>query len=157
MFKAPAYSLWWPVRRGSARKGYLFQASGIRVGKSVISVGKNWGPEGLTDAFFYLKKSRKKTFKTVQLEQLKRIQSSQLGTGSRGDVFLVRTSEPVGNLWKNGLFWSRYSFVTHSVYRKPRDWGLTRSAYRRTTNKVYLGQIRSEEVVYSRFIKIPLG
>ena len=27
-----------------------------------------------------------KTFKAVQLEQLKRIQSSQLGTGSRGDV-----------------------------------------------------------------------
>ena len=24
-------------------------------------------------------------------------------------------------------------------------------------NKVYLGQIRSEEIVYSRFIKIPLG
>ena len=30
---------------------------------------------------------------------------------------------------KNGLFWSRYSFVTHSMDRKPRDWGLARSAY----------------------------
>ena len=40
-----------------------------------------------------------------------------------------RTSKPVENLWKNGLFWSRYSFVTHYIYRKPRDWGLARSAY----------------------------
>ena len=52
-----------------------------------------------------------------------------LNTGSRGDVFVVRTSKPVENLWKNGLFWSRYSFVTHSIDRKPRDWGLARSAY----------------------------
>ena len=54
-------------------------------------------------------------------------------TGSRGDVFVVTTSKPVENIWNNGLFWShwrsRYSFVTHSVYRKPRDWGLARSAY----------------------------
>ena len=50
-------------------------------------------------------------------------------TGSRGDVFVVRTSKPVENLWKNGLFWSRCSFVTHSIDRKPRDWGLARSAY----------------------------
>ena len=37
--------------------------------------------------------------------------------------------KPVENLWKNGLFWSRCSFVTHSIYRKQRDWGLARSAY----------------------------
>ena len=98
-------------------------------------------------------------------------------TGSRGDVFVLRTSKPVENLWKSGLFWSRYSFVTHSIYRKPRDWGLARSAYsingrravrqrgyglrllifKMANNKVDLGQIRSEEIVYSRFIKIPLG
>ena len=30
---------------------------------------------------------------------------------------------------KNGLFWSRYSFVTHSTDRKLRDWVLARSAY----------------------------
>ena len=57
----------------------------------------------------------------------------QIGTGSRGDVFVVRTSKPVENLWKNGLFWSscpsRYSFVTHSIDCKSRDWGLARSAY----------------------------
>ena len=50
-------------------------------------------------------------------------------TGSRGDVFVVRTSKPVENLWKNRLLWSRYGFVTHSIDRKPRDWGLARSAY----------------------------
>ena len=50
-------------------------------------------------------------------------------TGPRGDVFVVRTSKPVENLWKNGLFWIAYSFVTHSVDRKPRDWRLARSAY----------------------------
>ena len=115
-----------------------------------------------------------------------------LYTGSRGDMFVVRTSKPVENLWKSGLFWSRYSFVTHSIDRKPRDWGLARSAYsikyvlsftrhfvprspfgRRAVrqrgyglrllifkianNKVDLGQIRSEEIVNCRFIKIPLG
>ena len=37
--------------------------------------------------------------------------------------------KPVENLWKNGSFWSRCSFVTHSIDRKPRDWGLARSAY----------------------------
>ena len=35
-------------------------------------------------------------------------------TGSRG----VRASKPVKNLWKNGSFWLRYSFVTHSIYHK---------------------------------------
>ena len=50
-------------------------------------------------------------------------------TGSRGDVFVVRTSKPVENLWKNGLFRSRCSSVTHSIDRKPWDWGLARSAY----------------------------
>ena len=48
-----------------------------------------------------------------------------MATGSRGDVFVVRTSKPIKNLGKNGLFCSRYSFVsrfvTHSVDRKPRD------------------------------------
>ena len=46
---------------------------------------------------------------------------SPADTGSRGDVFVVRTSKPVENLRKNGLFCSRYSFVTHSIDRKPRD------------------------------------
>ena len=58
-----------------------------------------------------------------------REQCLKITSGSRGDVFVVGTSKPVENLWKNGLFWSRYSFVTHSIDRKPRDWGLARSAY----------------------------
>ena len=99
-------------------------------------------------------------------------------TGSRGDVFVVTTSKPVENIWNNGLFWShwrsRYSFVTHSVYRKPRDWGLARSAYNincRAPARLWLavidfqngeqqsrsGSDGNEEIVYSRFIKIPLG
>ena len=31
------YSLWWPMWGGSARKGYLFQASGIRKGRDFTS------------------------------------------------------------------------------------------------------------------------
>ena len=31
------YSLWWPIRGGSARKGYLFQASGIWKGRDFTS------------------------------------------------------------------------------------------------------------------------
>ena len=41
--------------------------------------------------------------------------SSRLATGSGGDVLVVRTSKPVENLWKNGLFWSRYNFVRLAV------------------------------------------
>ena len=88
-------------------------------------------------------------------------------TGSRGDVFVVKTRrKPL----KNGLLWSRYSFVTHCIGRKPRDWGLARSAFDepcagedmacgfwfskwRTTKSIWV----SKETVYSRFIKIPLG
>ena len=55
-------------------------------------------------------------------------QCLKITSGSRGDVFVVRTSKPVENLWKNGLFWSRYSFVTHAIDCKPRDWGIARSA-----------------------------
>ena len=44
-------------------------------------------------------------------------------------MFVVRTSKPVENLWKNGLLWLHYSFVAHSIDRKPWDWGLARSAY----------------------------
>ena len=59
-----------------------------------------------------------------------RVEKVTGATGSRGDVFVVRTSKLVENPWKNGLFRSRYSSVTHSIDRKPRDWGLARSAYR---------------------------
>ena len=82
----------------------------------------------------------------VQIHLFSRIQPNPalwtphllLTTGSRGDVFVVRTSKPVENLRKNGLFWSRYSFVTHSIDRKPRDWGLARSAYSIKYGKSFL-------------------
>ena len=48
------------------------------------------------------------------------------GTGSRGNVFVENPSKTSE---KNGLFWSRCGFVTHSIYRKQRDWGLARPAY----------------------------
>ena len=62
------YSLWWPIRWGSARKGYLFHALGIwkgrdslvevykRVEKSVIRICKR-AQKGLTDEFYGFKKS----------------------------------------------------------------------------------------------------
>ena len=122
----------------------------------------------------------------VQIHLFSRIQPNPalwtphllLTTGSRGDVFVVRTSKPVENLRKNGLFWSRNSFVTHSIDRKPRDWGLARSAYSikyffysalrasvalRATccapARIWLAVIDFQKsiIVYSRFIKMPLG
>ena len=49
-------------RGGSARQGYLLQASGIwkgREGKSLISVCVEKGPKGLTDAFYGCEKIEK--------------------------------------------------------------------------------------------------
>ena len=40
---------------------------------------------------------------------------------------------------------------------RQRGYGLRLLILKIANNKVYLGQIRSEEIVYSRFIKIPLG
>ena len=46
----------------------------------------------------------------------------QDSTGSRGDVFVVRTSKPVENLWKNGLFMIplqfRYTFYRPQTKRR---------------------------------------
>ena len=77
----------------------------------------------LTGSRAFRKEKKKSVFRWIS----KRTRKKKLR--SRGDVFVVRTSKPVESLWKNGLFWSRYSFVTHSIDRKPRDWGLGRSAY----------------------------
>ena len=57
------YSLWWPVRGGSARKGYLFQVSGIwksaefttrsiSKDREICHLGLWQGPKGLTDEFY---------------------------------------------------------------------------------------------------------
>ena len=40
---------------------------------------------------------------------------------------------------------------------RQRGYGLQLLIFKMANNKVDLGQIRSEEIVYSRFIKIPLG
>ena len=56
-------------------------------------------------------------------------------------------------------------FTRHFVPRSPfgrravrqRGYGLRLLIFKMANNKVDLGQIRSEEIVYSRFIKIPLG
>ena len=96
-------------------------------------------------------------------------------TGSRGDLFVVRTSKPVENLrlsvWekkarkgkgKEGAFRSRsaYSVPRASVAFgrravRQRGYGLRLLIFKMAKNKVDLGQIR--RIVYSRFIKIPLG
>ena len=44
-------------------------------------------------------------------------EKTSVNTGSRGDVFVVRTSKPVENLWKNGLFWSRLIQFRYTFYR----------------------------------------
>ena len=80
----------------------------------------------------------------------------------------LKTSEKMG-------YFDRVTVSLHSIDRKPRDWGLfvPRSPFGHPSgdvpcaskdmacgywfSKVDLGQIRSEEIVYSRFIKIPLG
>ena len=49
----------------------------------------------------------------------------------------------------------RSPFGRHAVLQ--RGYGLRLLIFKTANNKVDLGQIRSEEIVYSRFIKIPLG
>ena len=49
----------------------------------------------------------------------------------------------------------RSPFGLHAVHQ--RGYGLRLLIFKMANNKVDLGQIRSEEIVYSRFIKIPLG
>ena len=73
-------------------------------------------------------------FSTVRFGKIRATCENFLGkwftaprTGSRGDVFVVRTSKPVENLWINGLFWSRYSFVTHSIWFS--KWQTTKSTW----------------------------
>ena len=56
-------------------------------------------------------------------------------------------------------------FTRHFVPRSPfwrravrqRGYGLRLLIFKMANNKVDLGQVRSEEIVYSKFIKIPLG
>ena len=55
------------------------------------------------------------------------------------------------------LFFTRH-FVPRSPFgRAPRGYGLQLLIFKMANNKVDLGHIRSEEIVYGRCIKIPLG
>ena len=108
-------------------------------------------------------------------------------TGSRGDVFDVRISKPVEKFLKKWAILIalqfRYTFyipqtkrlrarkiglqykIRHFLPRSPfgrravrqRGYGLRLLIFKMANNKVDLGQIRSEEIVYSRFIEIPFG
>ena len=75
-------------------------------------------------------------------------------TGSRGDVF-VRKSKPVENLWKNGLFWSRYTLVTHSIDRKRasvvlrRGYGLRLLIFKMANNQGRSGSAKKSFIVDS--------
>ena len=81
-------SLWWPIQGGCARKGYFFQASGISKGRGFtnrsiqkgreMSFGSVKGPKRANRLIYGFKKSRK-SFVTLQLQQLKGIQSSKRG------------------------------------------------------------------------------
>ena len=50
----------------------------------------------------FLTKSNRTEIQTYKVEE--RAFGTPRTTGSRGDVFVVRTSKPVENFWKNGLF-----------------------------------------------------
>ena len=81
-------------------------------------------------------------------------------TGSRGDVFVVRTSKPVEKWVILIGFQFRYTFGRPSVdvlCASEDIYSLRLLIFKMANNKVDLGQGRSEEIVYSRFIKIPLG
>ena len=53
------YYLCWPVRGGSARKGYLFQASGLWKGRKIRHLGLWKYPKGLIDEFYGFIHSKK--------------------------------------------------------------------------------------------------
>ena len=108
-------------------KNGIETGKGLDLGAEPPQIKNYWVPPGLKDA------SSVKSCLHLPIISLISvwIVISGFVTGSRGDVFVVRTSKPVVNLWKNRLFSSRYSFfVTHSIYRKPKDWGLARLALR---------------------------
>ena len=49
------------------------------------------------------------------------------------------------------------SVALRATFRAPQRYGLRLLIFKMANKKVDLDQIRSEEIVYSRFIKIPLG
>ena len=103
------------------------RVKGLDLGAEPPHIKIYWVPPGLKDASSVKSCLHLSIISLISVG----IVISGFVTGSRGDAFVVTTSKPVENLWKDGLVWSRYSFVvTHSIYRKPRDWGLARLALR---------------------------
>ena len=74
--------------------------------------------------------------------------SSAIAQGPEEMCLSLEQQNPSKTSEKNGLFWSRYSFVTHPIYRKPRDWGLARSA---SSKSFFYSALR----VSVTFIKMP--
>ena len=68
-------------------------------------------------------------------------------------ILLTANQETEGS--QDRLFVPRSPFGRRSV--RQRGYGLQLLIFKMANNEVDLGQIRSEEIVYSRFIKIPLG
>ena len=127
MWKEYHWSVEGLLKRYLLRKMVYKRVKGLDLGAEPPRIKIHWVPPGLKDA------SSVKSCLHLPIISLISvwIVISGFVTGSKGDVFVARTSKPVENLWKNGLFWSRYSFdVTHSIYRKPRDWELARLALR---------------------------
>ena len=61
-----------------------------------------------------------------------------------------KTSEKMG-------YFDRVTVSLHILYAGNKRLRAHKICSLQANNKVYLGQIRSEQIVYSRFIKIPLG
>ena len=70
------------------------------------------------------------------------------------------SQETEGSRDRRTVFFTRH-FVPRSPFGRravrQRGYGLRLLIFKMANNKVDLGQIRGEEIVYSRFIKIPLG
>ena len=82
---------------------------------------------------------------TFCIPQTKRLRARKIGL--QFTLHFVPRSVPRPN--------ARSPFGRSAV--RQRGYGLRLLIFKMANNKVNLGQIRSEEIVYSRFIKIPLG
>ena len=122
-----------------------------------------------------------------EISYIKRIMMTSIvyhaiySTGSRGDLFVVRTmiktrrkphalrlgekKQGKGRERRGGELFAQDRLTRYSVPLslfgrravRQRGYGLRLLIFKMANNKVDLGQIRSEEMVYSRFTKIPLG
>ena len=84
----------------------------------------------------------------------------------RGDVFRTEEHQNPSKTAEKMVILLHFSYTFYIPQRtegfgrravRQRGYGLRLLIFKMANNKVDLGQIRSEEIVYSRFIKIPLG